>query len=81
VFGAKPAPSIKIASNTEIAAHMNEDIDYDCGAVLSGAKSLAECGQDLFELILETASGKKSASEKGGFGDLEFVPWQLGMTL
>jgi altronate hydrolase len=81
VFGAKPSPSIKIASNTGIAERMGEDIDYDCGAVLNGTKSLPECGQEIFELILETASGRKSASETNGFGDLEFVPWQLGMTL
>ena len=81
VFGAKPSPSIKIASNTEIAERMGEDIDYDCGAVLIGSKSLPECGQEIFDLILDTASGRKSASETNGFGDLEFVPWQLGMTL
>ena len=81
VFGAKPSPSVKIASNSEIAERMGEDIDYDCGAVLRGAKSLPQCGQELFELIIKTASGRKSASETNGFGDLEFVPWQLGMTL
>jgi len=81
VFGAKPSPSIKIASNTEIAERMGEDIDYDCGAVLGGTKSLPECGREMFELILDTASGRKSASETNGFGELEFVPWQLGMTL
>ena len=81
VFGAKPAPSIKLASNSEVAARMSDDIDYDCGSVLSGAKSLPECGEEIFQLLLETASGKKSASETSGFGDLEFVPWQLGITL
>jgi altronate hydrolase len=81
VFGAKPAPSIKLASNSEVARRMSDDIDYDCGPVLDGAKSLTECGEDVFRLILETASGKKSASEVNGFGDLEFVPWQPGITL
>jgi altronate dehydratase len=81
VFGAKPAPSVKLASNSQVAERMADDIDYDCGPVLHGAKSLAECGEDVFRLLLETASGKKSASEINGFGDLEFVPWQLGITL
>jgi altronate dehydratase len=81
VFGAKPAPSIKLASNSGIAARMSDDIDYDCGTVLSGAKSLVECGEEIFKLLLETASGKRSASEANGFGDLEFVPWHLGVTL
>jgi altronate hydrolase len=81
VFGAKPAPSIKLASNSQIAERMSDDIDYNCGPVLDGTKSLAACGEDIFKLLLETASGKKSASELNGFGDLEFVPWQLGVTL
>ena len=81
VFGAKPSPSIKIASNSDTARRMSEDIDYDCGTILSGTKSLPECGREIFDLILHTASGRKSASETNGFGDLEFVPWQLGMTL
>ncbi|HWM29361.1 MAG TPA: altronate dehydratase family protein [Woeseiaceae bacterium] len=81
VFGAKPAPSIKLASNSEMAQRMSGDIDYDCGTILSGAETLAQCGEKIFQLILDTASGKKSASEKSGFGDLEFVPWQLGITL
>ena len=81
VFGAKPAPSIKLASNSEMAQRMSGDIDYDCGSVLSGAETLAQCGEKIFQLILDTASGQKTASEKSGFGDLEFVPWQLGITL
>ncbi|MEX2126354.1 MAG: altronate dehydratase family protein [Woeseia sp.] len=81
VFGAKPAPSIKLASNSEMAMRMSDDIDYDCGTVLRGVETLAQCGEKIFQLILATASGKKSASEKSGFGDLEFVPWQLGITL
>jgi altronate hydrolase len=81
VFGAKPAPSIKLASNSEMAMRMSDDIDYDCGTVLRGVETLAQCGEKIFQLILATASGKKSTSEKSGFGDLEFVPWQLGITL
>jgi altronate hydrolase len=75
------SPGIKLASNSEVARRMSDDIDYDCGPVLNGAKSLTECGEDVFRLMLETASGKKSASEVNGFGDLEFVPWQPGITL
>lgn len=75
------APSLKLASNPEMAARMADDIDYDRGPILGGAKTLGECGEDIFHLILETVSGSKSASEKSGFGELEFVPWQLGATL
>jgi altronate dehydratase len=81
VFGAKPAPSLKLASNSEMAARMAEDIDIDCGGVLRGAETLEECGRRIFRSILETASGKNTASERNGFGDLEFVPWQVSITL
>jgi altronate hydrolase len=81
VYGAKPVPSLKLASNSAMARRMEDDIDIDCGGVLEGRETLAECGTRIFELILRTASGERSASERGGFGDLEFVPWQLGAVL
>jgi altronate hydrolase len=81
VFGAKPVPSIKIATNSEMAAHMADDMDYNCGPILSGEKTLQEAGDDLFSLIVEVASGTKSASELNGLGDFEFVPWQIGAVL
>ncbi|MEQ9561669.1 MAG: altronate dehydratase family protein [Woeseiaceae bacterium] len=81
VFGAKPVPSIKIATNSAMAARMADDMDYDCGSILSGGKSLQEAGTDLFELIVEVAGGRKSASELNGLGDFEFVPWQIGAVL
>jgi altronate hydrolase len=81
VFGAKPAPSLKIASNSEMARRMAEDIDCDCGSILEGTQTPSGSGEEIFERMLETASGRKSASEAGGFGDLEFVPWQVGAVL
>lgn len=60
---------------------MAEDVDSDCGGILERAETPAECGSRIFDLILEIASGRKSASETSGFGDLEFVPWQLGAVL
>lgn len=81
VFGAKPVPSLKLASNSAMAQRMEDDIDVDCGGVLEQRETLAECGARTFSLILETASGWRSASENGGFGDLEFVPWQVGAVL
>jgi altronate hydrolase len=38
-------------------------------------------GQQLFDLILQTASGCKTLSEELGFGQEEFVPWQLGAAM
>jgi len=81
VFGAKPVPSVKLATNSDMAARMAEDMDYDCGSILSGHRTLAESGAEIFELIIETASGAKSLSESNGLGDFEFVPWQMGAVL
>jgi altronate hydrolase len=77
VFGSKPAPCIKLASNAALAAHMDGDIDVDCSPVLSG-ESVAAAGARVFEELLAVASGKQSKSEALGLGDEEFVPWQVG---
>lgn len=77
VFGSKPAPCIKLASNAALAAHMDGDIDVDCSPVLSG-ESVAGAGARVFEELLAVASGKQSKSEALGLGDEEFVPWQVG---
>ncbi len=81
VFGAKPVPSLKIASNSDLAARMDDDIDVDAGPIATGAATTEEVGASIFELIIETASGRPSKSEQLGFGDLEFVPWQIGATV
>jgi len=77
VFGSKPAPCIKLASNAAMAARMAEDMDLDCSPVLDGV-SLDEMGDLIFQEIIDVASGKPSKSEALGLGDLEFVPWQMG---
>ncbi|VXC44881.1 UxaA family hydrolase [Sphingomonas sp. AX6] len=78
VFGSKPAPTIKIASNSALAAHMAEDIDLDCGRLLLGEVTLDQLGDEMFKLILRIASGTPSASEQSGLGGEEFVPWVPG---
>jgi len=77
-FGCKPAPSIKLATNSQIYAHMQEDMDLNCGKVAEGEISLEESGQEIFEEILAVASGKKTKSELLGYGDNEFIPWKIG---
>jgi altronate hydrolase len=78
VFGCKPAPSIKLATNTRLYRHMIDDMDINCGTVIDGSETVEQCGQRLFDLIVEVASGRKSKSEELGFGEDEFQPWQLG---
>ena len=81
VFGCKPAPSIKLATNSETYQHMSDDMDVNCGVVLDGDATVDEVGRQIFELVLEVASGRRTASEELGFGDEEFTPWQLGAVM
>ena len=81
VYGVKPVPTIKLASNTTMYSRMMDDMDINCGVVLDGDESVAQLGQRIFEQILETASGRKTRSEQHGFGDGEFVPWHIGAIL
>jgi altronate hydrolase len=80
-FGCRPTPSIKLSTNTALYRAMEEDMDIDCGRIASGEIGVAELGREIFELIVETASGRKTKSELFGYGDNEFVPWHLGATL
>jgi len=81
VFGCKPAPSIKLATNTPMYRRMEEDMDINCGDIVDQGVSIQEKGEEIFRLILDVASGKKSKSEELGVGDNEFVPWQIGATM
>ena len=80
VFGAKPAPTIKVASNAKLASWMDEDMDVDASPVLTGAP-MADVGREIIERMLAVASGEKSKSEALGIGDNEFVPWAVGAYL
>ena len=79
MFGAKPVPSIKLATNSPMFHRLEEDMDINCGEVLDGTASIDEMGQRIFDLMLRTASGEPSRSELLGLGDNEFVPWQIGV--
>lgn len=79
-FGCKPTPSIKLASNSYIYKQMNEDMDINCGDILDGV-SLTEKAEEIFADILRVASGGQTKSEAIGYGDNEFVPWNLGATM
>jgi altronate hydrolase len=79
-YGCKPTPSIKLATNTPIYERMIDDMDINCGDVLDGV-TIADKGQEIFDVILRVASGERSKSEQLGYGDAEFVPWQIGATM
>lgn len=79
-LGSKPAPTIKVATNTPMYERMIDDMDLNSGKVLEGT-SLEEAGREIFEKIIAVASGEKTKSEAQGIGDDEFVPWSIGPTL
>jgi len=81
VFGCKPSPSIKLATNTPMYRRMEDDMDVNCGAVLDGDLSVQDCGQQIFDLMLRVASGERIKSEQFDFGAAEFAPWVIGATM
>lgn len=80
-FGAKPSPSLKIATNTQMYNRMSEDMDIDAGRILSGSATVEEVGREIYASLLRMASGERSKSEAQGLGDYEFVPWQIGAVM
>jgi altronate hydrolase len=77
VFGCKPVPSIKLATNSDVYRRMTDDMDIDCGVILDGTP-LEAVGRQVFEEVIAVASGKKSKSEVAGVGEEEFAPWTIG---
>ena len=80
-FGSKPAPTIKVATNTGMYSRMVEDMDIDAGDLLTGAADVEAKGREIYDLILQVAGGRPSKSEAQGLGDYEFVPWQIGAVM
>jgi altronate hydrolase len=81
VYGCKPSPSLKIATNSAMYERMEDDMDFNAGEILEGSMTVQEAGEKIFRLILATASGEPSKSERHGFGADEFVPWYLGAVM
>jgi altronate hydrolase len=80
-YGCKPAPSLKLATNTPLFVHQEEDMDFNCGTIIDGTETIAQAGERFFQLILETASGGRTKSEQLGYGEDEFAPWTIGATM
>ncbi|MGB8418669.1 UxaA family hydrolase [Paraburkholderia sp.] len=77
-YGCAPSPSLKLGTNTDLWQRQEEDIDLNCGSILDGERTVDELGEEIFRLMLATASGQVSKSEIHGYGQNEFVPWQIG---
>ena len=81
VYGCKPAPSLKLATNTTMYKKMSDDMDINCGSIVDEGVSVEEMGQRIFDRLLDVASGSKTKSEEHGMGDNEFIPWQIGAVM
>jgi altronate hydrolase len=80
-YGCAPAPSLKLATNSALWRRQEDDIDINCGEIVDGTASVAQLGQRIFEQLLQTASGRPTKSEGHGYGQSEFVPWQVGAVM
>jgi altronate hydrolase len=80
-YGCAPSPSLKLATNTALWQRQEEDMDINCGEIIDGQCSIQEMGERIFRLVLATASGEQSKSERHGYGQNEFVPWQVGAVM
>ncbi len=78
-YGCAPSPSLKLGTNTALWERQSDDIDINCGGVIDGTESIEGLGNLIFEQMLACASGAASKSETQGYGQNEFVPWQLGV--
>ena len=80
-YGCAPSPSLKLSTNTALWQRQEDDMDINCGEIIDGTSSIAQMGQRIFDLVLATASGTHSKSELHGYGQSEFVPWQVGAVM
>ena len=80
-YGCAPSPSLKLSTNTALWLKQQDDIDLDCGGIVDGLESVDQAGERIFRLMLDTASGRRTKSEGHGYGQNEFVPWQLGAVM
>ncbi len=80
-YGCAPSPSLNLATNTALLQRQEDDMDINCGGVVDGTETVQEAGARIFELMIDTASGRATKSEQHGYGQNEFVPWQLGAVM
>ena len=81
VSGYKPTPCIKLATNSEMYGRMSEDMDINCGDIVTDGVSIEAKGREIFEEFIRVASGAQTKSEELGFGGAEFVPWAMGAVM
>jgi altronate hydrolase len=80
-YGCAPSPSLKLSTNTALWNKQEDDMDINCGEIIDGSATIAGMGQRIFDAVLAAASGTPTKSESHGYGQNEFVPWQVGAVM
>jgi altronate hydrolase len=80
-YGCAPSPSLKLSTNNALWQRQQDDIDINCGGIVEGTESVDQAGERIFRAMLAAASGEHTKSELHGYGQNEFVPWQLGAVM
>lgn len=80
-YGCTPSPSLKLSTNNALWERQEEDIDINCGTIISGEETVDSLGEKIYRLMLETASGRRTKSEVHGYGQNKFAPWVVGVTV
>jgi altronate hydrolase len=75
-IGFPTIPVIKIATNSGTYRRMQDNMDVNAGDIADGERTIEEVGQEIFDLMLEVASGRHTCAER--LGHKEFVPWRIG---
>jgi altronate hydrolase len=79
-FGCAGVPTIKLATNNAMFERMQDDMDVNCGDLITGTP-MSAISQRIFDAIVRHASGEKVRSEVLGYGHDEFLPWQVGAVM
>ena len=70
-----------LATNSGMYERLKSDMDINAGKIISDGASVKVVGEEIFQKLLDVASGEHPLSESQGLGDYEFVPWQIGATM
>ncbi len=76
---ASPVPTVKISTNSPLAAKKSNWIDFNCGTLVEDDDSMDRLSEELFDYVLTVASGKKVKAEEAGFHDMAI--FKQGVTL
>src|SRR5579872_3180050 len=78
-LGFPSIPVIKIATNSTTYKRMLDNMDINAGRIAEGEKSVADVGDEIFQMVIRVASGERTCAER--LGDQEFVPWRIGAVM